>query len=329
MAQHDTAELATDEALAPSNVVGLLSNSGPNGRTSDDVIGHLQKSQLYREYAEAFETTTGLPLALRRVGSLHSPLHGSKQASPFCAVMAARNKSCAACLRLQQQVEERAATSACTLECFAGLTESAVPIRVGTQVLGYLATGQVLQQPATEAGFVQVTARVKELGAEVDLPALKQAYLQTRVVPKTQYDGVVRLLDIFGQHLSAVSNQLVTRQASAESPVITRAKAFIMEHLDEDLTLAQVARSVCMSSYYFCKTFKKATGLTYIDYLSRVRIEKVKQLLLNPHTRISEAAFATGFQSLSQFNRTFRRIAGESPSRYRTRLHGPTLSHAA
>jgi AraC-like DNA-binding protein len=140
---------------------------------------------------------------------------------------------------------------------------------------------------------------------------------------------VVRLLDIFGQHLSAVSNQLVTRQASAESPVITRAKAFIMEHLDEDLTLAQVARSVCMSSYYFCKTFKKATGLTYIDYLSRVRIEKVKQLLLNPHTRISEAAFATGFQSLSQFNRTFRRIAGESPSRYRTRLHGPTLSHAA
>jgi AraC-like DNA-binding protein len=329
MAQMLTAQLQASEAPAPFNVVGLLSAEGAAGRSGNDVIGHLQKSQLYREYSEAFETTTGLPLALRRVGSLHSPLHGSTQASPFCAVMAERNKSCAACLRLQQQVEEKASTGACTLECFAGLTESAVPIRVGDKVLGYLQTGQVLQQAPSTAGFKRVTQQVAELGADVNLVDLENAYRTTRVVPKTQYDGVVRMLDIFGQHLSAVSNQLVTRQASAESPVITKAKAYIHEHLDEELTLAQVAKSVCMSSYYFCKTFKKATGLTFVDYVSRVRVEQVKQMLLNPHTRISEAAFAIGFQSLSQFNRTFRRIAGESPSTYRTRIHGPTVSRAA
>ena len=44
--------------------------------------------------------------------------------------------------------------------------------------------------------------------------------------------------------------------------------------------------------------------------------------MLNPHVRISEAAFAAGFQSLSQFNRVFRRIVGESPSVWRDRLHG-------
>jgi AraC-like DNA-binding protein len=53
-----------------------------------------------------------------------------------------------------------------------------------------------------------------------------------------------------------------------------------------------------------------------------VRVEKVRNLLLNPHKRVSEAAYEAGFQSLSQFNRVFRRIAGESPTTYRERLHG-------
>ena len=76
------------------------------------------------------------------------------------------------------------------------------------------------------------------------------------------------------------------------------------------------------STFHFCKMFKKATGMTFTDYLARVRIEKVKNLLLNPHKRVSEAAYEAGFQSLSQFNRVFRRIAGESPTVYRERLHG-------
>jgi AraC-like DNA-binding protein len=50
------------------------------------------------------------------------------------------------------------------------------------------------------------------------------------------------------------------------------------------------------------------------------RVEKAKNLLLNPNMRISEVAFAAGFQSLSHFNRVFRRIAGESPTRYREKL---------
>jgi AraC-like DNA-binding protein len=81
-----------------------------------------------------------------------------------------------------------------------------------------------------------------------------------------------------------------------------------------------------MSAFYFCKTFRKVTGVTFVDYLARLRIESVKSLLLNPHKRISEAAFEAGFQSLSQFNRVFRRIAGEAPTVYREKLHGSEIS---
>ena len=296
-------------------------------KVADDVVAHLQESPLYRDYAKAFEASTGLPLAMRRAGSLHSPLLGSKQVNSFCAIMAAKNKSCAACLRLQQAVEDKATTQPCTLECFAGLSETAVPIRVGEKVLGFLQTGQVLLHTPTEKRFKKVAREVEELGAEVDVVALKDAYMNSRVLPKTQYDGVVRMLDIFGQHLSAMSNQLMTRQATSESPMVGKARAYILEHLGEELTLSGVARAVAMSPFYFCKMFKKATGLTFVDYVSRLRVEKVKELLLNPHLRISEIAFATGFQSLSQFNRTFRRIAGESPSTYRIRHHGTSAAN--
>jgi AraC-like DNA-binding protein len=83
---------------------------------------------------------------------------------------------------------------------------------------------------------------------------------------------------------------------------------------------------VNMSAFYFCKVFRKVTGVTFVEYLARLRVESVKTLLLDPHKRISEAAFEAGFQSLSQFNRVFRRVAGEAPTVYREKLHGAPLA---
>jgi YesN/AraC family two-component response regulator len=90
---------------------------------------------------------------------------------------------------------------------------------------------------------------------------------------------MLRLLEICAQHLSIVANQLIIQCNQAEPPSIARARQFILEHRDEELSLATVARAVNMSSYYFCKTSKKVTGLNFTDYLGRVRIEKAKELL--------------------------------------------------
>jgi AraC-like DNA-binding protein len=131
---------------------------------------------------------------------------------------------------------------------------------------------------------------------------------------------VIKLLSIFAQHLSMVSNQVLVHQEHSEPPVITRAKEYILEHQGEELSLSQVARAVNTSTFYFCKLFKRVTGINFTDYLSRVRIEKAKNLLLNPSLRISEIAFEVGFQSLTHFNRVFKRISGLSPTEYRAQL---------
>ena len=75
-----------------------------------------------------------------------------------------------------------------------------------------------------------------------------------------------------------------------------------------------------VSTFYFCKIFKKVTGMTFTEYLGRVRVEKAKNLLLNPHLRISEIAYAVGFQSLTHFNRVFRELTGQSPTDFRKKL---------
>lgn len=226
-------------------------------------------------------------------------------------------------MQLQKKVEEQARFAPKTLKCFAGLCDSAVPVRVGENLVAFLQTGQILLHSPTKKLFAQTTRQILKWGSDVDLKQLEEAYFQMRVINRKQYESILRLLTIFAQHLSGLSNQLVVREENSESPAMAKARLYISERHADEIALAQVAREVNMSACYFCKTFKKTTGMTFTEYLARVRVEKVKNLLLNPHKRVSEAAYAVGFQSLSQFNRVFRRLAGESPTVYRDRLHRP------
>jgi AraC-like DNA-binding protein len=287
-----------------------------------DLVVRLQSSEIFRDYQRAFQAITGLPLALRAPGSFQPPMQGTRLGNPLCSLLAGRNKTCAACLGVQQQLETCAREQPCTRACFAGLNESAVPVRVGDQVVAYLQTGQVLFRAPTPAGVRQAARQAGGLDRTLSRPALEAAYRDSRVVGRPQYESMLRLLAIFAQQLSTLSNQLMVGTSLAEIPAITRARAYIAEHLSDNLSLDEVAHVANMSSFYFCKNFKKDTGLTFTHYLARLRVEAVKQLLLNPHKRVSEAAYEAGFQSLSQFNRVFYRIAGQSPTVYREQLHG-------
>ena len=310
-------------SFAPQRAFSFVSSpAGAGADAGSTVISRLQQSDLFRKYQRDFEATTGLPLVLREAGSFRTPLQGSPRVNPFCALMTQTNKTCAACLQLQQRVEEEAALEPKTLQCYAGLSETAVPVRLGNKVLGYLQTGQVFFRGRSKKHFHDVIRLIRggETGASAD--ELESAYRQTRVVSRKQYESVIRLLAIFAEHLAMVSNQILIGEATVELPAITKVRAFIAEHFSEALCLGDVARAVNMSTFYFCKVFKKATGLGFTEYLARARVESVKQMLLNAHARVGEAGYAAGFQSLSQFNRVFRRFAGEAPSGYRDRLHG-------
>jgi len=289
-------------------------------KDSKTLIETLTHSKIYQDYERAFSEATGLPVALRSVESWQLPHHGKRSENPFCALVAQKSRSCAACLQVQQKLSETATHEARSVTCQLGLCDTAVPLRTGDRLIGFLQTGQVFCRKPTEAQFNRMVKLVAEWGLEVDRSTLREAYFSTRVLNSRQHESVIKLLAIFAQHLSMVSNQVVVQQENAEPPVIARAKQFINEHQTEDLSLGQVAKAVNMSTFYFCKMFKKITGINFTDYLSRVRIEKAKNLLLNPNLRISEIAYEVGFQSLTHFNRVFKKIIGQSPTQYRGQL---------
>ncbi len=285
------------------------------------LVTRLQQSALFRDYRRAFEAITGLPLVLRAAGSLRAPLHGSTRVNEFCALITQTNPTCSACLHVQHRLEAEATLEPKTVQCHAGLSESAVPVRVGPAVLGYLQTGQVLHRQPTRRRFRRFTDQLQADGIRAIPRAWEPAYLRTRVVPAAHYQSIIRLLVIFADHLATASHRILIAEDATESAVITRGRRFIAEHHREQLSLGDVARASHMSASYFCTVFKQSTGFGFNDYLSRARVESAKLLLLNAHVRVSEAAFACGFQSLSQFNRVFRRIVGDTPSRYRAQVH--------
>jgi AraC-like DNA-binding protein len=284
------------------------------------LIDTLVNSHIYQEYARAFTETTGLPVALRSVESWQLPHHGRSRENAFCALLSQKSRACAACLQTQQTLSETALLEPRTVVCSHGMSDTAVPVRLGEQVVGFLQTGQVFRKRPSTSQFDRSYRLCREWGIETDREVLRQAYFATPVVPQKRYDSTVSLLNLFAQHLSIVSNQVVVRQNHAEPPMIANARKFITEHYAEDLSLGQVAKAVNASPFYFCNMFKKITGVNFTDFLSRVRIEHAKNLLLNQNLRVSEIAFEVGFQSLTHFNRVFKKIIGQSPTEYRSRL---------
>ena len=280
----------------------------------------LCSSKIYQDYEGAFSEATGLPMTLRPVESWQLPHHGRRNENPFCAMLATKSRACAACLQVQQKLSERACYEPGSETCQVGLCDTAVPVRLGDKLVGFLHTGQVFRKKPTAAQFDRVTKLVADWGVQVDHDKLKAAYFSTRVLSHTEHEATVKLLQIFAQHLSLLANQIVVQEKNAEPPVITRAKKFIEQHQTEAISLGQVAKAVNISTFYFCKMFKKVTGINFTDYVSRVRIENAKNLLLNPNLRVSEIAYEVGFQSLTHFNRVFKKVIGQSPTQYRDKL---------
>jgi AraC-like DNA-binding protein len=115
--------------------------------------------------------------------------------------------------------------------------------------------------------------------------------------------------------------QLSFRGPERAEPVeIWKARRFIHEHSDEELSLTKVAKFVSISANHLSEKFKEVTGINFVDYVARIRIQKARDLLRDEQLRISEIAFAVGFQSLSQFNRVFKKLTRKSPTQFRAAL---------
>jgi AraC-like DNA-binding protein/ligand-binding sensor protein len=295
-------------------------NSDSDGaKENRQLIDALRRSKLFRNYEQVFSEATGLPLTLRPVDYWQLEHQGKKHQNPFCAMLAERPATLAVCLRAHQDIIDHTGLIPHTVTCPFGLTETAVPVKLGAQIVGYLRIGQVLRHTPAKSESTKVSRELERCGVRFT-GEIRKAWEKTPLIPPEKYNAIVRLLSFFAEQLSGLSNQLMMEKNNAEPPLVLRARDYIDKHKTEELSLTDVAKAAGASVFHFCKVFHKATGLKFTDYVARVRLEDARTRLLNPNLRISEIAYDVGFQSLTQFNRTFKRVFGQSPSEFRSRV---------
>jgi AraC-like DNA-binding protein len=113
-----------------------------------------------------------------------------------------------------------------------------------------------------------------------------------------------------------LANKPVTHDVFA-SAAIRKAKRHVEERYTEKISSRDLAQLVGLSPEHFCRTFKQATGVRLTEYIARLRVTKACEALVHSDQPISHIALDCGFQSLAQFNKTFKKYAGTSPTDYR------------
>ena len=112
------------------------------------------------------------------------------------------------------------------------------------------------------------------------------------------------------------------RRKSAARAQMLQAEAYIQAHYDKpDLSLSEVCQHVYMSTSYFSTQFKQHTGETFVEYLTRIRMEKAKELLRLSPLKTYEVAARVGYEDPRYFSVLFRRVVGKSPKEYRAENH--------
>lgn len=298
--------------------------SNPTRKTEDSshsLIGRLRNSELLRSYREIFENSSGLSLSLRSTNLRNlNDGDGDTGGNQFCRMLNGGAEKCLQCVETHDCLASGESRGVKSIRCFANMVETAVPIMQGGQVIAQLVTGHVHHDKPTKNHFVKA---MKALGKNAgDDEGLEQAYLESPVIGEERYRAMVTLLAAFSLQLGDLAEQIILELRHEKSDCIACAKDFIDEHIQDSIVLDEVASEIHMSRFYLCRKFKESMGMTLTEYVCVRRIEMAKDMLENTSLRVADIAFEVGFQSLSQFNRSFQKFVRITPTEFRKNGNG-------
>src|SRR5437762_5975567 len=150
--------------------------------SNKQLIDTLRSSKPIRRYVQVFSEATGLPLTLRPVDYWQLEHQGKKHQNPFCAMLAERPAALAVCLQAHQDIIDHTGLIPHTVTCPFGLTETAVPVRLGPHIIGYLRIGQVLRHLPDKSESTKVSRELERRGVRVK-GEIRKAWEKTPLIP--------------------------------------------------------------------------------------------------------------------------------------------------
>jgi len=160
--------------------------------------------------------------------------------------------------------------------------------------------------------------------ASASAPLLYQIAISLKTALETDRSSSRLYADALGRALSA---HLILRYSTRNPKIkkysgglsaqkLQRVVDYIDEHLERELSLAELAKLVELSSYHFARAFKQSTGFAPHQYHLQRRIERAKKLLLTRQSGIAEVSYAVGFASQAHLNYHFKRFVGVTPTAF-------------
>ncbi|RJE87695.1 response regulator [Paenibacillus sp. 1011MAR3C5] len=152
---------------------------------------------------------------------------------------------------------------------------------------------------------------VKEAGAE-PAAAIKALPIPLKLAAENGREEMMnRVLELLKDYLTASGHHSM--------PPMNRAITYIQEHLEEDLSLALVAKRVQLTPHHFSEVFRRETGHTYAEFVAKARVEKAMVLLKETDASSSEIASRVGYGDVEFFSGLFEKHTGFTPWEYRRR----------
>jgi AraC-like DNA-binding protein/ligand-binding sensor protein len=290
---------------------------GNGARRAFEVI---LQSAMYQAFRSAYQGATGLSLILIPSPSENDGTFAREDFTPeFCRLLnrhpAARN----ACEKFTLEISERAAAEKrlCCARCSAGLLEIAIPLFDGDKHIATLMAGRVFVGQRCPDDRTRVRGLLGQCGQQ-EFKRIAKARRTVPVVGDQRIQAACRLVEFFAKAIEERLPGWLLSNTEHVPLAVSKAKEYVTQHISERLPEPEVARHAGVSVQHFCKLFKATTGLTFADFVARQRTEQAKSLLQQNSLRIAEIAFECGFGSIPTFNRTFKRLAGSSPTQYKS-----------
>ena len=294
-------------------------SSKPHSQEAGLFFRQLLRSPEFAQFALILKRLTGLSMALNTpdVGTTRLGL-SQNNANPLCNIIRNTQEGMLRCEGCDRRYQAQAAADgkAKLYTCHAGFLDMAIPIMVQGKHVATISSGQVLSEQPSDAAFQRVCLRL----AWLDIPArrLHKAYAQAPWIPRDRLTSVMHLLEIFSHQMCGSAWRIRELEACLERPQIRKARAIVEERFrDPDLQLSDAAAAAGISVAHFSHVFHKETGVPFTSYVQSRRIEEAKRLLEETDKTITEICFDCGFNSLTHFNRVFRRGEDCSPKQYR------------
>ncbi|UVI31072.1 helix-turn-helix domain-containing protein [Paenibacillus spongiae] len=139
----------------------------------------------------------------------------------------------------------------------------------------------------------------------------------------------VEELNEYFETLLSEAGRLIRLKKEEHDPIVHFVAAYMEEHYKEEISLDLMAGKINITGGYLSTYFKEKTGINFVDYVNEFRIKKAMDMLLDSETRIHDIALLAGYQSLSSFNRAFKKFSGVTPSEYRRNNLQPNASDSA